>query len=193
MPSSAQGVVRPHSNTPGLALTPALGQFLASGSPLHRPPPLFSCLQSPLELPPRPCPCLSRGVFHPHPPTLDTAQLIPPSLLLAPCPRANQPSLPQLWGRPWVPALWPLLLGVTGSPVLPRETGTKFSWGWGLLRTTLAPQRGAGSTNSTPSSLFSSLLFILKFLFISSLRNALLPFCTTACTPTLPPTLSPHS
>lgn len=188
MPSSAQGVVQAYSNTPGLALTPELSQFLASATlvllpiyPPPPPPPLLFHLQS--------YPKISRvaepeGLYPLTPGPPKAAQLAPSSLLLAPCPGASHPSLPHFWGRPRVPVLgrssWVSLAVLSFLERLgpsPPEAGgggvcvcvcVRVCVRRGRPETTPAPRRGARSANSAPCWLSSS-LFNSQVPFYSSL------------------------
>ncbi|XP_004468786.1 tumor necrosis factor ligand superfamily member 12 isoform X1 [Dasypus novemcinctus] len=140
------------------------------------------------------------AVGHPHPPTRPSplpavSSISPPGAMprsQATFPSPTSGAAPGLLcsGRSsWVSlAALSFLEGLTlDSPETGGEGGRGLGQHW--------PHRGElGAPDSTPRLLSSSLLFILKFLFICPLRKALLPFCTTARTPILPATsLLAHS
>ena len=145
-------------------------------------------------------PALAGGVLTTEPPkkshnlTLKVVSLHPGSWHHAPEP-ANLPS-PTSGAAPgflrsgrssWV-SLGALSFLERLTPNSPEAVGGEGS------RDSAGPAAGCQEHQQCPSLLPASLLFILKFLFIPPLRNALLPFCTTACTPTLPVTSLPsHS
>lgn len=157
-------------------LNPRARRFLASGTlalPAGLSPPFLPPV-SPSKLPRSSLLGLSQGVFRPHPLTLHTAQLVPSSLLLAPCPTASQPSLPHCWGRPrflcfgrssWAPP--GRLLGATEAlcflegraPRSPEAAGWASQQHWPHSSVPGAPS--ALACFPPPSFLFSS-----SFLFL---------------------------
>lgn len=209
MPSSAQGVVQAYSNTPGLALTPELSQFLASATlvllPIYPPPPrrpsfsTFSHTQRSLVW-------LSQRVFTPSP--LDPPRL--PSLPLHPCSWHHAPE-PATLPSPTSGAVPGFLCSAAPPGCHWQSCPSSRDWDQVLLRLEEGgcvcvfvcvcvsgggvrrqhrPHGGVPGAPTVPLAGSPPPFLILKFLFIPPLRNALLPFCTPTLPTTSPP---PHS